>query len=557
MRELRDLLSYARPYWGRLAFVAVLMLAVSVSTLAIPALLGRVAGDIVVQKSVDTTWLIGSLLAVLVVIALLNFWYTSFGGETSALLLADLRLKMYSHLQRLPIGFHESHRQGDTLALMTEEVARFSDFLTGTLVSVAPLLLTAGGSVILMFRIDPTLGLIVPILGPALFLIVKIVGRRLQGLARSLQQARADLVQISLESLEMLPAIKMFATEDYEISRYKAKSDQTTRLFFQENRIYAVMDPLIGLVAASVAVLLVVFAGRNVHSGSMSPTQLFSFLFYAALLTRPLASLSHVYGEIRTARGTLARMQAVLSLPPEPGLNAPLNMAVPHGEIEFAGVAFAFPGRERIFSDLNLTIRAGETVALTGTNGVGKSTIVALLLRMYELEAGSITIDGRDIADIDVRDLRKHIGVVSQRVFLFGGTIGENIAYGLEGASFAQIEDAARLAHAYQFISALPDGFDTKIGDHGVLLSGGQRQRIALARAFLKNPPILVLDEANAMFDLEGELAFVEHCADALEDRTVILISHRPASLALADRIFCLEAGRAHEEDADSLPTSG
>ncbi len=539
---------YAKPYWGRLAFVGVLMLAISVSTLAIPALLGRVAGGLVVQKNVDSTWLIGGLLALLVVIALLNFWYTSFGGETSALLLADLRLKVYSHLQRLPISFHERHRQGDTLALMTDEVAHFSDFLTGTLVSVAPLLLTAGGSVILMFRIDPTLGLIVPILGPALILIVKIVGRRLQGLARSLQQARADLVQISLESLEMLPAIKMFATEDFETARYRAKSDETTRLFFQENRIYAVMDPLIGLVAASAAVLLVVFAGRNVHSGSMSPTQLFSFLFYAALLTRPLASLSHVYGEIRTARGTLARMQAVLNLAPEPGLDAPQKLQVTRGVIEFAGVSFAFPGRARIFSDLNLIIRAGETVALTGTNGVGKSTIVALLLRMYELDAGSISVDGRNIAGIDVQDLRKHIGVVSQRVFLFGGTIRENIAYGLEHAGFAQIEDAARLAHADEFIAGLPGGYETRIGDHGVLLSGGQRQRIALARAFLKDPPILVLDEANAMFDLEGELAFVEHCADALKDRTVILISHRPASLALADRIFRIEGGQAHEE---------
>ena len=541
--QLRNLLIFAAPYRGRLALVALLMLASSSITLAVPWLAGQLLGGIFSEQGQNLNKLVGWLLLALIAITLLKIIVANLSGAVSARMLADLRQRIYDHLQSLPLAFHQAHRQGDTLALMTYEVARLSQFLSSTLISIPPLLLTVLGACVLMLRIDPLLALLVPLLVPAFYLILKIVGRRLRGLAQQLQEAEAEVVGLAEENLEMLPALKSFTRETEESQRYRTHIDHAMQLTLKENRIYAAMEPLIGLIASAAAVLLLFFAGKSVHAGSLSPAELFSFLFYAALLTQPVGALANLYGQIQTTRGTLARLQNVLREQPEPGYSATASVQRAQGEIRVEGLYFAYPGRDTTLHGIDLLIRPGETVALTGPNGAGKSTLIALLLRMYEPDAGRILLDGQDITEINLKDLRRQIGVVPQRALLFNGSVRANIAYGLPGASDAQIEKAARLAQAWEFIQHLPQGFDTEIGDHGVRLSGGQRQRIALARAFVKDPPILVLDEATSMYDLEGESAFVEACADALHDRTVILITHRPASLALAQRILRVENG--------------
>ena len=538
---LRALLSHAQPYRFQLILLGLLAIGSALTMLVLPWLAGQMIGSIIAPDTADIGWLAALLLLALAAIALLNFAVAYVSGATSARLLADLRLRIYEHLQRLPIGFHENHRQGDTLALMTYEVARLSHFLTGTLVGIPARLLTVAGAVILMLRIDLRLAVLVPLLVPAFYLILKIVGRRLRGLAQSIQQAEAEVVAIAEENLEMLPAIKAFTREELEADHYSAQLRSAMELSLQESRIYAALEPLIGLVAGSAAVLLLLLAGQNLQSGNMTPTELFSFLFYAALLTQPVGTLAHVYGQIQTARGTLARLQSVLEEPTEPGYPVEERMEKARGDITFADVGFAYPGRDVTLRGVNLEIRAGEIVALTGSNGAGKTTLVKLLQRFYLPQQGAIFLDGRDIASIRLHDLRQQIGNVPQRALLFNGTIRANIAYGLEGASDAEIETAARLAQAHDFIIELPQGFETQIGDHGVRLSGGQRQRIALARALVKNPPVLILDEATSMYDLEGEIAFIAACATALKGRTVILITHRPASLELADRTFAIE----------------
>ena len=555
--DLRVLLAFAAPFRQRLMLVGLLMFCSSIATLTIPWFAGQMAGGTLAQQPADLNWLVTVLLVTLALIALLNFCVAWLSSATAARLLADLRLRIYEHLQCLPLGFHESHRQGDTLALMTYEVARLSQFLTGTLVNIPSLLLTVAGAVLLMYRIEPFLALFVPILVPVFYLILKVVGRRLRGLAQSLQEAEANVVGIAEENLEMLPAIKTFTREDIEAARYQVQVNHAMGLTLQESRIYAAMEPLIGLVAASAAVLLTYYGGRSVHAGNMTPTQLFSFLFYAALLTRPVGALANIYGQIQTTRGTLTRLQSVLSQPIEAGYQGHERLDTAKGEITFNGVSFAYPGRDLTLQNVDLRIRPGEIVALTGTNGAGKSTLMGLLLRLHDPDEGTIRLDGRDIARLKVGDLRRQIGLVPQRALLFNGTILENIGYGLARASHEQIEAAARLAQAYDFITQLPQGFATQIGDHGVRLSGGQRQRIALARAFLKDPPILILDEATSMYDQEGESAFIAACSGALKGRTVILITHRPASLALADRILCVEGGAVREASQDTLPPAG
>ena len=541
-----SLLALARPYRRKLLVIGGFGIASSLLTLAVPWLAGTMLGSMF-SSTRPSAGLIPLLLALLAATSLVNFASACVAGATGATILADLRLRIYRHLQSLPIAFHENSRQGDTLALMTYELARLSSFLTGTLANTPAQFMTVVGAVVIMARLDGRLALLVPLLVPGFYLTLKVVGRHLRTIAEAIQQAEAEVVAVAEENLEMLPAIKAFAREERETARYAAVVEGAMRLAVRENRIFAALQPTIGFITAAAAILLLYAAGQNVKSGSMSPAELFSFLFYTALLTRPAATLANLYGQIQSARGTMARLQGVLRHEIEHGFDSGEKLGSVEGAIAFEHVGFAYPDRGNALRDVSLSILPGEIVAITGANGAGKTTLIHLLLRLYQPLTGKILLDGHDIARFRVQDLRSKIGLVSQRTFLFNGTIRENIAFGLDGASAAAIERAAKLSQAWDFIGALPRGLDTRIGDHGVRLSGGQRQRIALARALVTNPPILVLDEATSMYDLDGEDAFIEACATALAGRTVILITHRPASLAMATRILQLRDGGIRE----------
>jgi ATP-binding cassette subfamily B protein len=265
------------------------------------------------------------------------------------------------------------------------------------------------------------------------------------------------------------------------------------------------------------------------------------------LLTRPVSGLAGVYGSVQTARGSAVRLLEAFAVRPEPDDAGAPEMAPVAGNIRLENVHFGYPGRQKTLAGVTLDIQAGETVAITGENGSGKSTIIHLLMRFADPVEGRILVDGTDIRAVSIGSLRGQIGLVAQHVLLLNGTVRDNIAYGCPDAGPDEIEAAAKLAQADAFIRHLPNGYETLIGDQGIRLSGGQRQRIALARALMKAPPILILDEATAMFDPGGELDFIEHCQDVLAQRTVILITHRPASLALASRVFVMKQGRLSE----------
>jgi ATP-binding cassette subfamily B protein len=546
--HFRQLLSYARPYRARLLGLAALTTASSLVLLFIPWLAGQLFGGIVSASANHLDTIVPLLVLSLSALALLNFALASQSATTAARVLADLRCAIYEHVQRLPMGFHHSRQKGDTLALLTLEVARLGQFLTGTLVNLPSRLLMTLGALALMFRIDARLALTVPLLIPAFYLILKIVGRRQRTLSIALQQHEARVVAIADETLEMLPATKAFTRERAQSARYGSAVAQVFAKSVRIGRIAAALEPLIALVASLAAIGILLAAGRSVQAGGMTPAEFFSFIFYAALLTRPVGALADVYGQVQMARGTLARLHSVLDLPGEVASGSALpERAV--GHIAFEDVHFAYPGRPQTLSGVSFRIKAGETVALTGVNGAGKTAIINLLIRFFEPQSGTIRVDGVDIAEMDLAQLRRQIGLVPQTTFLLNGTIRDNIAFGAEDPGAAEIDRAARLAQAHAFIAQMPEAMDTVIGDRGVRLSGGQRQRIALARALIKDPPILLLDEATAMFDEEGEAAFIRDCSEALSARTVILITHRPATLALADRILLLEDGALHEVD--------
>lgn len=548
------LLRRAAPYGRQIAQISALTLVGSLAMLAIPWLAGQLLGGVIEAQAVDLPLIVALLLAALVSTTVLNIAAAIISAHTSGRVLADLRLEAYAHVQGLPMAFHDRSRQGDLLALMTFEVNNLSTFLTSTLASAPAMLLTAIGAIVLLFALDPMMALFIPVLVPVFTIALKLVGRRLRVLAARAREANAALMTAAEEDLEMLAAIKSFAVEARQRNHYAQLAEDVRALTFAQERISSLLGPVIALVAAVAAIGLIVLLGEELMAREKSAGELFAFLLYAALLTRPVGALADFYGRYQWARGTLERLEGVLGEPIESGYHHGTTPQRASGRIAFEQVRFAYPGREGPLQEVNLAIAPGEVIALTGQNGAGKSTLINLLLRFYAPQAGRITLDGGDIAELQLQHLRRQIGLVPQRALLFNGSVRDNIAFGVPDVDEARIAAAARLAQAEDFIARLPEGLDTAIGDHGVRLSGGQRQRIALARALILDPPILIFDEATSMYDLDGEAAFVSACKTALVGRTVLIVTHRRASLALADRIIEIGDGCAREvADLDGL----
>jgi ATP-binding cassette, subfamily B, bacterial len=531
---------WARRYAGDLGTIGLLALAGSLATLALPWLAAQLAAGIAGDRSIDLAHTLALLVGALLALTVTSILVAIASERATGRILAGLRAEAYAHVQALPISYHDNHRQGDLLSLTSYEVQNLSNFLTATLAQVPAMVVTAGGAVLVLFWINPAMAMVVPVLVPLFYIALRLVGRRLRSLGHEARHAEMEVFTRADSDLAMLPAIKAFACEDEHRARYLAAIENARKLKLAQARITAIIGPAVTLIAALAAIAILLWGNGAAAAAEAGPARLFAFLFYAALLTRPIGSLAGIYGSYQLARGTLGRLEAMFGEPPEPGYAAAQGIARAKGAIGFESIEFAYPGRPPVLSGFSFAIAPGEIVALTGANGVGKSTLINLLLRFYDPGAGRITLDGQDIAALDVRQLRRQFGFVPQRALLMDGTIAENIAFGLNQPDPAVMERAARAAQAWDFIAALPEGLETRIGDDGVRLSGGQRQRIALARALLRDPPIYIFDEATSMYDLEGEAAFVDTCIQTLTGRTVVLITHRPASLALADRIIHL-----------------
>ena len=542
-------LKWARAFRWQLALISWLTLLSSLATLAVPWLAAQLLGGVVGGEAgapieIDLGLTLTALIAALVLMTALNIAATMVSQTASTRILTDLRKQIYAHVQMMPLPFHDEARGGDVLALTSYEVGNLSDFLAETLANAPAMILTALGAVIVLFWLDPAMAMIVPLLVPVFYILTKLAGRRLRSISARVRAAEVELISIAERDLDMLPAIKSFAVEEHHRAEFSAAAENSRRLAVGQARLNALIGPLVALTAALAAIAVLVLASDQLAGGESSPSDLFAFLLYAALLTRPVGSLANMYGAYQMARGTLARLEAVLELEPEPGYAQGKALERAEGAITFDRVAFGYPGRPPLFTSLDLDIKPGEIVALTGENGVGKSTLVRLLLGFYRPDSGAILLDATDIAQYQLQDLRRQFGYVPQRALLFNGTIAANIAFGQSDAGAPErLKTAVRLAQADSFIASLPDGLDTEIGDHGIRLSGGQRQRIALARALYRDPPIYILDEATSMYDLESEAAFVEDCVQSLKGHTVIIITHRPASLALADRVVRIAPG--------------
>lgn len=565
-----QLLGYVTPKRGVLLLAVVLMMGESAIALAHPWIAGQFALLATGSPDAPAYDLAGLMLLWALLLALqsgLSFGNRYLLGSTGQTMLMSLRTRLYDHLQSLPLDYFHSRKRGEILALLGNDAGQISNFVTSTLVSLLPLLLTFFGAFYFMFRISPGIALVALFAVPLFFLVMKLIGRRLRPLSTEWVRTHARMFATLEENIGMLPAIKSYTREAGESERFQRSNRKLLRIAKRQLLIESILSPAVHLLAGLGLLALLYLSLLQIESGALNAGDMVAILLYGMLMTRPISGLAGVYGSTLAARGAAERLLEAFAVQPEPDdTGAPPLPPITRdhdsangnepgaASIRFIDVHYGYPGHPPVLNGLQLTIRPGETVALTGENGSGKTTLVHLLLRFADPDQGRIEIGGIDIHTVRIASLRGQIGLVAQHVLLLNDSVRENIAYGLPDATPEAIEAAARAAQAHAFIERLPEGYETRIGDQGVRLSGGQRQRISLARALLKDPPILILDEATSMFDPDGELAFIHDCRAVLEQRTVILITHRPASLALADRVLQLRHGRVLETQGPASP---
>lgn len=544
------LFSDVSPSLLTMAVIVMLMVAESAVSLLSPWLAGRFT-EALLSPSPTTGFTYDKLLLfwlfILAIKGLLNFFNNYFTGKTSLRMLTRLQIKLSNHLQMLPVSYYHEKKHGKVLALLTNDATIISNFVTQTLVGLLPLFVTVFGALVCIYFIHPVICLLAAILVPLFYLITKLLGRPIRPLSRSMIEEHANSLAIVEENLAILPIIKSFTREEQQSKKYEESNERLLQLTIKYIKIQSFLAPLTKFCATAVIFLILWIISEDLLHGRLSSADMVSLMLYGMLITQPISGLANIYGQIQRTIGATDRLHELFSTPTE-STRIGKSLDSVRGDIGFHTITFGYPDRPNILTDLSLKIQAGETIAITGENGAGKSTLVHLLMRFIDPQKGHISIDGKNINDFSLTSLRRHIGLVQQQVFLQNTTIAENILFGRENASQKQVELAARKAHAAKFIDELPDGYNTVIGDLGVKLSGGQKQRLALARVLLKDPAILILDEATAMFDPDGELAFIKECQELLQEKTVILITHRPCSLAMANTIYLLENGQLHRQ---------
>ena len=466
----------------------------------------------------------------------------------------EIRKKVYAHLQSLNLGYFETAKTGDLSYRLTEDIDRIGEvvnkFFHQFIPCVLQLIAVLGYMIYLNWQL--TLGAL--IIAPLMAILIGWFGERLLSYSRQSQNRISDLSALLTEVFSGIRLIKAFVAEDYEIARFAEEAEQNRRAKYLSERVKALQFVVVGFLEAMSVILLFFLGGWQISQGNLTGTQFISYIAGVALLIDPIAITTANYGDFKQGEASSDRIFELLAIKPTI-VEKPGAIELPHvtGKVEYRNINFAYNSETPILQNMSLLALPGEMIALVGASGAGKTTLVNLLPRFYDPQAGQILIDGIDIQDVTLNTLRRQIGIVPQETILFSGTIAQNIAFGQSYYEQKDVQKAAEIANAHQFISQFPEGYQTWVGERGVNLSGGQKQRIAIARAVLLDPRILILDEATSALDSESEGLVQEALERLMRDRTVFIIAHRLATVRRADRILVLEKGRivesgTHEE---------
>ncbi len=550
LSKLLGIFQFVLPYKWTFAGGLLALALSSATTLSFPFLAGKIL-DVATGKkdffltSIDQIAI--ALISVLVIQSCFSFIRVYTFSIVSERTLADLRQAVYQKLIWLPMTFFDSRRVGELLSRITSDVGTLQDTFTTTLAEMMRqiLVLIIGTTVILV--LTPKLTLFMVLTFPVLVIGALAFGKFIRKLSKKTQDQLAGTNIIVEESMQSIAVVKSFTNEKFESARYRkslmdvvdtAIHAATYRGLFISFTILALFGGIVGVIW---------YGGTLVQSGEITGGELVTFVFYTMFIGASIAGLGDIYSQVQRSIGASERMLEILDEKDEN--NAVGEKLKLKGSIAYDGVGFSYPTRAdvTVLKNISFVVQPGEKVALVGPSGAGKSTIAALLLRFYPASAGNIIVDGQDVSSYGLSNYRQNVGIVPQEVILFGGTIRENIAYGKPDATQEEIYEAARQANALEFVESFPEQFETRVGDRGVKLSGGQRQRIAIARAILKNPSILILDEATSSLDARSEQLVQQALEKLMENRTTIVIAHRLSTIRKADRILVIKDGQIAE----------
>ncbi|KMO87003.1 ABC transporter ATP-binding protein [Megasphaera cerevisiae DSM 20462] len=550
LQSYKRLLMFIKPYKKRLVIAVICMAFSGASNVVVPWLIKDVIDKVLANKDIYTLNLI--VIGILILFLLRGFFYfgqrylMSYVGQK---IVNDIREKLYRHLQVLSLSYFDRRKTGNIMSNLTNDVTALQTAIAGNLISFVQEAVILIGSLVSMLFLYWRLTLLTLVIVPLVIFTINFFGSRLRLAGHEVQGKLADITTLLEESISGIRIIRSFNREDYEIKRFLVQNDNNFWALMQTTKLTSLLTPFIQFFAAIAVTAIIWYGGISVINGDMTAGALIAFLIYAINLANPVRRISEIYGEIQKSLAAADRVFDTLDTESDvKEKNDAVTLPFVKGNITFHEVSFSYDEEHPALTHFNLAIKPGQVVALVGPSGAGKSTVANLLPRFYDVNSGSLTIDGTDVRDVTFASLRQQIGLVPQETLLFNATIRENILYGRLDASEEEIVAAAEAANAHEFILELPGGYDAVVGDRGSALSGGQRQRIAIARAILKNPRILILDEATSALDTESE-KIVQAALDRLmEGRTAVVIAHRLSTVRNADHIVVIDHGHIVEE---------
>lgn len=551
LSKLGGVFRFVLPY--KLTFFAglIFLLFSSLTLLTFPFVAGKL-----IDTASGESWLVNDinaialiLLGILLVQSIFSFFRVWLFAKVSERSMRDIRVSLYSRMVQLPMTFFDKRRTGELISRITADVSMLQETFSTTLAELFRQIITLIAGVVFLMATTPKLTLFMLATFPILIIIAMVFGKFIRKLSKQTQDELAAANVIVEETLHSIMTVKSFAGEDYESNRYNKGLNKVVKVALKAAGFRGAFISFIIFALFGGIVAVMWYGATLVASGDMSIGDLVSFVLYTTFIGGSIAGLGDIYGQVQKAIGSSERVLEILDEAPEVS-TADFQKVKVDGNILFDQVRFTYPTRPEVevLKNIKLDIKAGEKVALAGHSGAGKSTIIQLLLKFYPVQNGTVSVDGKPLQEWNLKQLRSNIGIVPQEVLLFGGSIRENIAYAKPEASEEEIIEAAKKANAWQFISKFPEGLDTKVGERGVKLSGGQRQRVAIARAILKNPAILILDEATSSLDSESEALVQEALDELMKNRTTIIIAHRLGTIRKVDRIYVLKEGEIVEQ---------